>query len=87
MKTSLDDEKYVHMLAQESVVLRAQNRRHKDMEALKHARLKQDRLDALVVAAEVTMGGLTRDLNTERRINTSLKTRTQQRGTKRSAGS
>ncbi len=44
------------------------------MEALKHAGLKHDRLDALVVAAEVTMGGLTRDLNTERRRNTSLKT-------------
>ena len=66
MKQTLEEETYTLMLDKEAVMLRAKKRSMKYRESLKVGGEKEAKLQALLTAAEVMVGGLQRDLSTAR---------------------
>jgi chromosome segregation ATPase len=65
LKSTLEDERYEHLLAKEALALRVKKQKAKDKESLTQAEEKQHKLQALVVAADRSGKELERRLRLE----------------------
>ena len=65
LKSTLEDERYEHLLAKEALALRVKKQKAKDKESLTQAEEKQHKLQALVVAADISGKELERRLRLE----------------------
>ena len=75
LKQNLEEDTYMMMLDKEAAMLRAKKKSMKDRETLKVVGEREKKLQALVTAAEVMVGGLQRDLSTARVKSSALDTK------------